>query len=175
MVAPSQDYPQPQEPPEPSESQKAQEEPEVQEPAASEPSFAKLGEDLRAAALQLATHARHLAGLQVDRLRYIAIRSSGYALLGFVVACFAAGLLALGCGLLLVGLAGLLGSAFGNFFLGAALIGAIVVIAPILAILLGLAIVSRKTMAKIKQRCDSFNASQSEMYARPIPQETAHA
>ena len=71
---------------------------------------------------------RYLVLLQVDRLKFAASKAIFIALAALLGLIIVALLLASATALLLVGLAGILGNALGSFWLGAALVGTVVLL-----------------------------------------------
>ena len=85
------------------------------------PSISNLANDLKAAFAEFGEYAKYLVSLEMDNAKMMAKKTAFYAVLGVIGLAVLVGFLAVGTGLLLVGIAGLIGYALGNFWLGAPL------------------------------------------------------
>lgn len=162
MVAPTEPYEQAQEPvtPEVSASQQTATE--------KGPTFSRLGEDLRNAAAEFGAYARYLASVQVDRARHLARRAVFLGILGVVGLILAVALLTTGACLFLIGVAGLIGALFNNYWLGATLVGLLTILLPPLAIYLAMKAVAGRAIGKLKAKYADIRAQQKVSFGRDI-------
>ena len=136
--------------------------------AVPEPSIRHLTDQLRARAVEFGAYARYLVSLQIDRFRLTARRIAVYAVLGVVALAVVGAILIFATGLLLLGLAGLIGSVVGNFWLGATILGFVVLAAASAAGVIGLRVMDKRAFAALRAKYAGIRQEQKATFGRDI-------
>lgn len=108
----------------------SKQQPDTQRPQseASGPDPSKILQDLRQGALEFKEYVGYLVSLELDRAKFAGKKIGLYVGLGLVGAAVACAMISAGAALLMVGLAGLIGQLFDNFFLGATILGVLLLL-----------------------------------------------
>lgn len=139
-----------------------------------EPSIRHLVDQLRARTYEFGAYAKYLASLKLDSYKLTAKRIVVYAALGMGALAVLSAVLLFGTGLLLLGLAGLIGYLVGSFWLGATIVGVLMLVLPGLGAWIGLRIFNRKSMAALRLKYADIRQRQKKAFGRDI-KEMAHA
>lgn len=142
--------------------------------AESEPSLRHLTEELRTRALEFGAYAKYLVMLRVDRIKLTATRIVLYAVLGVAALIVCSAALTFGTVLLLLGLAGLIGQLVGNFWLGATILGLLVLVVIGLSAWIGLRMFNKRTLAALQVKYNKIRQKQKVAFGRDI-KEAANA
>jgi len=143
-----------------------------EQPAA--PSFSGVIEDLRASLAEFGEYTKYLIAVEVDHARLMAKKAAFYAVLGVIGLSVLVGFLAVGTGLLLVGIAGLIGLAFGNFWIGATIVGLLMFILPAAGVLFVWRYINSKAYRSLRLKYAERRQRQKRDFGRDI-KEVAHA
>ena len=112
--------------------------------------------------------------LQIDRYKLTAKRIAVYAVLGVAALAVACAALLFGTGLLLLGLAGLIGYLVGSFWLGATIVGLLALIVPAVGAWIGMRVMNKRAMAALRLKYVDIRQKQKKTFGRDI-KEVAHA
>ncbi len=133
-----------------------------------EPSITRAVEHLRALGAEFVEHAKYLLSIQIDRVKFTARRATFVVVLGVIGAVVLIGALAVGAGLLLVGLSGLLGMWIGNFWAGATIVGFLMIALPVVGTLIAWKVVAGRTMKALRQKYADARLRHKAMFNRDI-------
>lgn len=142
--------------------------------AESEPSLHHLREQLRTRAMEFGAYAKYMVALRIDRLKLTATRIVIYAALGIAALIVASAVLVFGTGLLLLGLAGLIGYLVGSFWLGATILGFLVLAGLSAAAWIALRMHDKRTFAALRKKYADIRQKQKAAFGRDI-KEVANA
>ena len=106
--------------------------------------------------------------LQVDRAKYLATKTAFFAAVVFLGMVLGGTLVLVAGALLLLGLAGLVGSALDNFWLGAVIIGFAVLAMPCMVLSITWLILKRRISYSLKARYQQMKQEQRERFGRSI-------
>lgn len=132
------------------------------------PSLSRLAADLRLAAAEFGEYAKYLASVQIDRVRHVARQAVFLSILGIVALVVMTGLLVTGAALFLIGLAGLLGSVFNSFWVGAAIVGFLMIVLPLLGVYIALKTVSARAISRLKAKYAGIRQQHKQTFGRDI-------
>lgn len=133
-----------------------------------EPSLRHLTEQLRARAVEFGAYAKYLVALRIDRLKLTATRIAIYAALGIVALVVLGAVLVSATALLLLGLAGLIGYLVGSFWLGATILGLLVLAGLAVAVWIGLRMFNKRTVAALRHKYAGIRQKQKTAFGRDI-------
>lgn len=139
-----------------------------------EPSIRHLVDQLKARTYEFGAYAKYLVSLKLDSYKLTAKRVALYAALGVGALAVLTAVLLFSTGLLLLGLAGLLGQLFNNFWLGATVLGLLMLILPAVGAWVGLRMFEKKAMAALRLKYADIRQKQKKAFGRDI-KEMAHA
>jgi hypothetical protein len=146
----------------------ATEQQETTSTAEPEPSIRHLTDQLRARAREFGAYAKYLLSLQIDRLKLTATRIVIYAVLGIAALAAAIAILMFGTGLLLLGLAGLIGSFLGSFWLGATIVGFLALTVPFATAAIALRVIDKRAFAALRAKYARIRQKQKTAFGRDI-------
>lgn len=138
------------------------------------PSISKLGEDLRIAFAEFGEYTKYLIALEVDRATLMAKKAGFFAGVGVIGLAVVMAALATGTGLLLIGIAGLIGHALGSFWLGATIVGLLMLILLAAGAWIGWSLLTKRAMKAMRLKYADRRQRQKKMYGRDI-KEVANA
>lgn len=139
-----------------------------------EPSIRHLIDQLRARTYEFGAYAKYLVSLKLDSYKLTAKRIALYAALGLGALAVLGTVLIVGTGLLLLGLAGLIGHLVGSFWLGATILGLLVLILPGIGAWIALRMFEKRAMAGLRLKYADIRQRQKKAFGRDI-KEMAHA
>lgn len=134
----------------------------------SEPSISHLTAQFRTKAREFRAYALYLASLQMDRWKLTSTRIAIYAALGVGALAVASAVLVFGTGLLLLGLAGLVGRLVESFWLGATIVGFLVLTVPFVAGWITFRTVDRRIVAALRAKYSAIRQKQKSAFGRDI-------
>ena len=132
------------------------------------PSISRLAGDLKGAIAEFGEYAKYLVALEVDNARMMAKKAAFYAVLGVIALAVLVGFLAVGTGLLLIGIAGLIGSALGNFWLGATIVGLLMFVLPSIGVYFAWNYLNTKAYKALRLKYADRRQRQKHEYGRDI-------
>jgi hypothetical protein len=132
------------------------------------PSLTHLVADLRTAAAEFGEYAKYLASVQVDRARHLAKQATFFGVLGVVGLLVFSGFLITGASLFVIGVAGLLGSVFNNFWVGAAIVGLLIIALPPLGVYIAWKIFSARAIHGLKAKYADIRQQHKQAFGRDI-------
>ncbi len=132
------------------------------------PSFSHIVEDLKRSAAEFAEYAKYLIALEVDNATLMAKKAAIFAALGVIGLVVFLGILAVSTGLLMVGIAGLIGSALGSFWLGATIVGLLVLLLTGIGGAIGIRYFNTQAYKKLRLKYADRRQRQKEMFGRDI-------
>ena len=132
------------------------------------PSISGVMNDVRAAFAEFGEYTKYLIALEVDRAKMMAKTTAFYAVLGVIGLAVLAGFLAVGTGLLLVGVAGLIGLALGNFWIGATIVGLLMFILPGIGVFIVWRYLNNKAYRALRLKYADRRQRQKHNYGRDI-------
>ena len=132
------------------------------------PSMSRLVEDVRSSFAEFGEYTKYLVGLEVDRAKMMAKKTAFYAVLGVIGMAVLAGFLAVGTGLLLIGIAGLIGQALNNFWLGATIVGLLMFILPGVGVFFGWRYLNNKAYKALRLKYAERRQRQKKIFGRDI-------
>ncbi len=133
-----------------------------------EPSIRHLTDQLHARAMEFGAYAKYLLLLQIDRLRLTARRVAFYTILGIAAIMVVCAALVAGTALLLVGLAGLVGTLVGGFWLGATIVGFLVLVVLLGTFVIALRVIDRRSLAALRLKYEGIRQNQKKAFGRDI-------
>ena len=132
------------------------------------PSMASVMNDLRGAFAEFGEYTKYLIELEVDHAKLMAKKTAFYAVLGVIGLAVMVGFLAVGTGLLLVGVAGLIGLALGNFWIGATIVGLLMFILPGVGVLVAWRYLNDKSYRSLRLKYAERRQRQKRDFGRDI-------
>lgn len=132
------------------------------------PSISRLADDLKTAFAEFGEYTKYLVGLEVDKAKLMAEKTAFYAVLGVIGLAVLVGFLAVGTGLLLIGIAGLIGHALGNFWIGATIVGLLMFILPGVGVYFAWNYLNKKAYKALRLKYADRRQRQKHMFGRDI-------
>ena len=128
---------------------------------------------VRAGFAEISNYARYFVSLQVDRAKLAGKRLIFFAVLGILALVVLAGFLAVGTGLLLVGLAGVIGQVLGSFWIGATIVGALMFIVPAIGALIVWNMLNTREKKATERKYAKLREEQKHRFGQDV-REAAH-
>ena len=132
------------------------------------PSLTRLMQELKLHLAEFGEYASYLIALEIDRVKLTAKRIGLYAALGVLGLVIVTAMLAAGTGLFVLGIAGLLGMLFGNFWVGATVVGLLMFILVGVGAWIGLTIMNKSAYKALRLKYADRRQRQKKMYGRDV-------